>query len=270
MFARRLVTRVSLAVLTLTAVACGRDTTGPDPAPSSPGAHAGTIPARVEDAALVELTACRRDGDTVAIEAVLTNDRRHAVLLQGVPYSVADARGTTIVDEDDSSGLWSSVTIGPGRQALLTTSAAIDDAAPGDVTCHLGDPDRRDAAPLPARDGVDAADVALTGCTDDDVVRLANPHDEPVATAIVVEFFDDHGYSAGQLTLGQAPTTYSDGREPGPSDVALSPGATGEYPITIGARVTAWRTPLAGPIVGCEVVAAAITTDPPPGEVVVD
>jgi hypothetical protein len=270
MFARRLVTRVSLAVLTLTAVACGRDTSGPDPAPSSPGAHAGTIPARVEDAALVELTACHRDGDTVAIEAVLTNDRRHAVLLQGVPYSVADARGTTIVDEDDSSGLWSSVTIGPGRQALLTTSAAIDDAAPGDVTCHLGDPDLRDAAPRPARDDVDADDVSLTGCTDDDVVRLANPHDEPVATAIVVEFFDDHGYSAGQLALGQAPTTYSDGREPGPFDVALSPGATGEYPISIGARVTEWRTPLAGPIVGCEVVAAAVTTDPPPGEVIVD
>jgi len=258
---------VPVVVLAAAGVACGAR----GPAPSTPAdATWGTVPAVVADAPLVALTTCRRAGDDVRIDAVLTNDRAGPVLLQGVPVAVVDASGAVLVDEDDTSGLWSSVTIGPGRRALLTTTVDLGGAAPGAVTCALGTPDLRDAASPPTDDDVAIGTVSLTGCTDDHVVSFTNPSDRPVSTAITVEFFDDQGFSAGRLTLGQAPTTYTDGRPPGVGDVALAPRAEAAYPITILARVAEWGTPLAGPIAGCEVVAAGITTDPPVGEVIVD
>ena len=270
MAARRLIVPTSLVtLLALTTIGCGR-LGGPWADVSSPAPGHGPVPALVDRAPLVSLTRCERVGDDVLIEAVLTNDRDRAVLLQGVPFSVAAGDGSSVVAQDDTSGLWSSVTIGPGRQALLTTTADVRDAPPGALTCSLGEPDLRDATPLAADDVLPVGDVGLGGCTDGATVSVTNPHDRPVATAVTVEFFDDHGYSAGQLTLGQAPTTYTDGRDPGPSDVALPPGATAAYPITILERVALWGTPLAGPITSCEVVAAGITIDPRPGEVIVD
>jgi hypothetical protein len=270
MAARRLAAPpVLISLLALMTIGCGRSGgPGPNVSPATRG-H-GPVPALV-DGPLVALTRCDRTGDQVRIEAVLTNERDGAVLLQGVPFSVDAGDGSSVIDEDDTSGgLWSSVTIGPGRQTLLATTADVSGAPPGALTCSLGEPDLRDAAALSTDAALPLGDVALRGCGDGATVDVTNRHDEPVATAVTVEFFDDHGYSAGQLTVGQAPTTYTDGRDPGPFDVALPPGATAAYPITILERIAQWGTPVAGPIASCEVVAAGITIDPPPGEVIVD
>ena len=80
---------------------------------------------------------------------------------------------------------------------------------------------------------------------------------------VVVEFFDENGFSVGQMEHGQYPTDYSDGRLPGPGEVALAPGNIGRYPIEIESRVEAFDINATGVIAGCEVISARSQPDPP-------
>lgn len=230
--------------------------------------NVGDLPTLVTEGPAARVTECAidpHDPDGVLVVAEVVNLGDGPRILQGVPITVRDEDGTVISEE--SAELWNSITIGPGRRALLSDVVAVEGRLPTAVACELGEPDLRDE---PRGDVPDADLVELDGC-DPIVVRAQNPHGPAAGVAVLVEAFDAEGYSAGTFELGQWPTNYSKpGHGGGPEDEALAPGATGTYRVDPMQRVSDWGTPLAGPITSCVVSSARIVADPAPIEVIVD
>jgi hypothetical protein len=225
----------------------------------------GDVPDLARGEADAEVLTCDVVDEVVQLRAVVTNNSSGPQILQGVPYEIQI--GGKVLDTEDSE-MWNSATIGPGRQTLVETTWDLEGLS-GEPECEVGEPDLR-PEPYPGGEGLSEEAVSLGGCDDGDVVRVDNPADDQVGVMVMVEFFDSSGYSAGTMELGQFPTTFTDGTSPGPDEVALPAGETGEYTVAIGDRVTEWGTPLDGPISGCEVVSATYVVDPEPTEVIVD
>jgi hypothetical protein len=204
------------------------------------------------------------DPERVEVEAVVVNvDDAHRVL-QGVTVTIRDHDGAVVSSEHEK--LWSSVTIGPGRRALLREAVGIDPVE-GPVTCELGAPDLRSARRMHRR-ALDT--VALDGCAPLRV-RFDNPHDVEVGVEVVVEAFDAGGHSVGIFQLGQWPTEYSQPLgPPKEEDEALAAGATGVYEVDPAARIDDWRTPTDGPVTSCIVVSVLVEREPEPHLVLVD
>jgi hypothetical protein len=236
----------------------------------------GPVPDPVRGAPEVELTRCEWDDDLgVLVEGVVTNGGDGPAILQGVPVTISIG-GEVVVDEESGEELWSSATIGPGRQTLVRDAIDVDvdgAGAGGEPECQLGDADLRPTSyddVVAHGEPLGRDDVELTGCSGDAVLRLHNPSSEPVAILAAVEFFDEAGHSAGTLEIGQVPTTYTNGQEPAANEVALPAGEWGEHPTGIEERIADWDTPLDGGIASCQVVAAGYVPNPDPVEVVVD
>lgn len=229
----------------------------------------GDLPLLAIDEPPVRITRCEVDpGDPerVLVEAVLVNVGSRHQVLQGVPITIRDEGGDGAVISAEGEDLWSSITIGPGRRALLRESVDAD-AATGGVACAPGESDLRDARRR-RLDGLDA--VALDGCSPIQV-QVANPHDVEAGVEVVVEAFDEGGNSVGTFDLGQWPTEYTQPMGPlTEEDRALAPGATGRYEVDPSERIADWRTPTDGPVASCVVVAASVVPNPEPHLVIVD
>jgi len=231
----------------------------------------GDVPERVDGKPDVELLTCEREGDVMRIEAAVTNNTAFPALLQGVDVTLR-AGDRVIEDADETSGLWSSITIGPGRQLFLAGEEDLPADPPRSraITCELGEPDMRDNAHPSVGRRLDPQLVTMRGCDEGAPLEVENPTDRPIGVYVVVEFFDDRGFSAGQMEMGQAPTRYTDGRPQGPFEVALEPGGTGTYPVMINDRIDRYRTPMTGPVTSCEVLTARYVVDPDTSEVIVN
>lgn len=226
-----------------------------------PASAAGEPAARVRTC-----TVDPADPERALVEAVVVNHATQPQLMQSLPLTMRDGSGQVVsADEED---LWSSVRIGPGRRLLLRETVELD-AAATTVTCTVGEPDLR-ADALPGGDDVAPADLRLTSCTPSIGVTVHNTSDRPVAVAVVVEVFDAAGFSAGSFELGQRPTTYTDGKAPGPDEVALPAGETGTYRVDPAERIADYGTALEGPVTSCQVLAATVVEDPETTQVIVD
>lgn len=227
----------------------------------------GELPRLASDEPLTRVTRCELDPDDperVEVEAVVVNlDEVHRAL-QGVPVTIRDRDGAVVSSEHEE--LWNSVTIGPGRRALLRERVEVE-GADGPVTCELGAP-RLPSAPRMHRRALDS--VALDACAPLRV-RFENPHDVEVGIEVVVEAFDAGGHSVGTFQLGQWPTEYSQPLgPPKEEDEALAAGATGEYTVDPAARIDRWQTPTDGPVTSCVVVSVLVERNPEPHLVLVD
>jgi len=233
---------------------------------ASAGARAivvGDVPDRVVDAPAVALTRCAVVDGQVEMEGVVTNNAPTTRFVQGVPYAVGDRRGV-VEDSDDHTDAGPTIHIGAGRQAVVRATVDVRDRPDHDVTCAWGPPDFRSghiAGPLV--DEIRPPTLALGGCLDGDLITVENETTRPIGVLVVVEFFDENGFSVGQMEHGQYPTDYSDGRLPGPGEVALAPGNIGRYPIEIESRIEAFDINATGIIAGCEVISARSQPDPP-------
>ncbi|QXC61178.1 hypothetical protein KSP35_23185 [Aquihabitans sp. G128] len=229
----------------------------------------GELPVPIEGGPAATVRTCEvdpADPGRAHVEAVVANTTDGVRLLQGVPLVVRDDDGHVVsADQED---LWSSIRIGPARRALLREDVDLQGTA-REVTCELGRPDLR-VDELPGGDDVAADDLALTSCSPMVGATVRNRSDDPAAVAVVVEAFDADGYSAGTFELGQRPTTYTDGRTPGPDEVALPGHRTGRYRLDPTERIEQYGTPLDGPIAACQVLRATIAANPTPTQVIVD
>lgn len=229
----------------------------------------GTLPAPVDGGPAATVRTCEidpADPSTAIVEAVVVNTSSSPRMMQATPVTVRDGSGAVVSSE--GSDLWNSIRIGPGRRALLREDMDLDEAA-DEVTCELGRPDLR-PEPLPTGSPLDPADLQLESCAPTVEISVLNPEDRPVAVVVIVEAFDEAGFSAGSFELGQRPVTYTDGREPGPDEVALPAEQTGHYEVDPATRISDYGTPLDGPVSSCEVLAARYAVDPETSEVIVD
>ncbi len=273
---------LAVALLAAAATGCGvsaeglgegpTDPTGGRPTDTRPTAQLpsdGDVPEPVTGQPAASVRSCTVDPDDPSqalVEAVVVNTSARPKLMQGLPLTVRDERGTVV--SADGEDLWSSVRVGAGRRILLEERVDLDTAA-REVTCALGEPDLR-SDELPGGVEIDPAALELTSCTPTLGVTVRNTGDRPVAVAVVVEVFDAAGFSAGSFELGQRPVTYTDGRPAGPDEVALPAGDTGTYRLDPAERIAGYGTPLDGPLRSCQVLAARVVEDPVPTEVIVD
>lgn len=230
----------------------------------------GDVPDRVTNAPAVALTRCDVVDGYIQMAGVVTNTSSATRFLQGVPYAVTGSQGV-IEDVDDHTDAGPTIHIGAGRQAVVRAIVDVGDGPGDDVTCVWGKPDVRSshiAGPL--ADDLPPSVVDVGGCVDGDVITVENVTTDPIGVLVVVEFFDENGFSVGQMEHGQYPTEYSDGRRPGPDEVSLAPGGIGRYAISIESRIDAYDTNAMGEIAGCEVISARSEPDPSPAIVIVE